>query len=101
MFHEKRKDFICPICNEGFSHNYRLKYHHQIKHSDERNFQCDFEGCAEKFKTSRDLLQHKRAHTPYTCSICDKVFSRRERFKDHITGKPPTRAVAVSTLITH
>ena len=50
----------CEECGEAFVEERTLNDHLERKHSDERNYVCDFKGCGKAFKTKVDLSNHKK-----------------------------------------
>ena len=56
--------------------------------TDERPFECDWEGCRLKFRRRHHLVAHKRVHTkerPFACSFpgCDMKFTKSHHVKRH------------------
>ncbi|XP_064495612.1 zinc finger protein 692-like [Pseudopipra pipra] len=60
--HVHQKTFTCPepSCGKSFNFKKHLKEHQKL-HSDQRDFICEF--CARSFRTSSNLLIHRRIHT--------------------------------------
>jgi KRAB domain-containing zinc finger protein len=57
--------------------------HHINTHSDEKKYKCPF--CPKCFKTSVQLIGHKKTHTkPFSCSICKRTFSALYAVKNHM-----------------
>ncbi|KAF7686260.1 hypothetical protein HF521_015622, partial [Silurus meridionalis] len=77
--HSKR--IICNVYNNKFPTGYLRKFH---KHACDKLMSC--KTCGQKFKTSSQLVAHKKTHwpvKPYACSICAKGFDRLKALKKH------------------
>lgn len=53
---------VCEICNKVCKTNFRLKTH-LLSHSNDKPFQCTFDGCIKKFKSKIGLKEHEAKHT--------------------------------------
>ena len=76
----------CHICGDTFDNNSSLQ-RHSTTHLNMRKFQCDF--CIASFKTLADLQLHKKIHSDLDkvgcrCTICDKVFARKDILLNHM-----------------
>lgn len=83
--HEKRKIYICDICDRAFANKYARDDHRRI-HTGEKPYVC--KQCSKTFRTLNLLYIHNRSHTnykPHLCSICDKCFQSKQRMINHIT----------------
>ncbi|XP_009070660.1 PREDICTED: zinc finger protein 692-like, partial [Acanthisitta chloris] len=60
--HVHQKTFTCsePTCGKSFNFKKHLKEHEKL-HSDKRDYICEF--CARSFRTSSNLIIHRRIHT--------------------------------------
>ncbi|CAI5773140.1 transcription factor IIIA [Podarcis lilfordi] len=107
------KEYICDFegCGKSFKKHQQLKIH-QSEHTGEPPFKCSHEGCEMRFsmrahlkrhekihegyackkdgcsfvgKTWSELLKHMRqSHVePITCSVCGKIFRRKDYLKCH------------------
>ena len=59
-----------------------------FKHpKEEKNFACQFPGCAYEFPSKGRLNEHyNRAHLkirPFSCSICGKEFLKKNKMEQH------------------
>ncbi|XP_065418420.1 zinc finger protein 692 isoform X3 [Chrysemys picta bellii] len=60
--HVHQKTFTCsePSCGKSFNFKKHLKEHEKL-HSDKRDYICEY--CARPFRTSSNLIIHRRIHT--------------------------------------
>lgn len=85
--------FSCPECDRQFTFKRSLDRHVKGVHQDIRDCSCDVEGCAEKFRCSYDLKQHKiNDHdigdkADRTCTICQSVFKKVRYLETHMMAK--------------
>ncbi|XP_078688842.1 uncharacterized protein LOC144920504 [Branchiostoma floridae x Branchiostoma belcheri] len=67
----------------------------RTKPAAEKKFKCQYEGCSFTTAYNKDLDRHVRSHTgckPFSCSICQKAFNRRDKLKQHLrihSGEKP------------
>ena len=69
------------------------------KHSDERNYVCDFKGCGKAFKTKVDLSNHKKSHIDkkqHPCPYCKKAYKTHQDLQGHVFKKHPEEFKAVN-----
>lgn len=52
---------VCRICYKGFTTSGHLARHNRI-HTGEKNHECPYEGCDQKFSRHDNCIQHYRAH---------------------------------------
>jgi len=72
--------YACPYssisgCAQSFHYKHVLTNHIRAKHTDERPFRCDAEGCDKRFPTLARKVQHQRTH---------------ERARELLTEEPKT-----------
>ncbi|KAK0182098.1 hypothetical protein PV327_000267 [Microctonus hyperodae] len=83
--HEKKKIYICDICDRAFANKHTRDDHRRI-HTGEKPYVC--KQCSKTFRTLNLLYIHNRSHTnykPHLCSICGKCFQSKQRVINHIT----------------
>ena len=84
------KNYKCEECKEAFVTQTELKNHKKRKHSDERNYVCDFEGCGEAFKSEPALYIHKKSHSDeklHQCRYCKKAYKTNQNLQTHVLRK--------------
>ena len=70
------EEVVCPICGTKCNNKYYLK-RHLMKHTGERPYKCEFEGCGKGFFDSQTLQNHRKIHLDIKecqCSLCPKAF---------------------------
>ena len=82
----KNKNFLCDICQNGFSQKKNLTIHLKL-HKNPDLFKCNH--CSKKFTRAESLRKHKKMmQTPdvFKCKLCHKRFDSQSRFlsKFHI-----------------
>lgn len=78
------KNFICGICNKGFSRKRELDRHALTHLPQLKPFQCL--SCDKSFGRKDKLLRHERTHfseKKWTCLVCDASFSRGDMLTVH------------------
>lgn len=81
------KPFSCPECEEKFTTQGHRKDHLRSFHSNEKPFECKFEGCGQSFARKNVLKVHTRTHTkerPYVCVTCNARFTESGNLRYHI-----------------
>lgn len=78
------KNFICSICNKGFSRKRELDRHSLIHMPQLKPFQCT--SCDKSFGRKDKLLRHERTHfneNKWSCMVCNAQFSRADLLTAH------------------
>ncbi|XP_062983077.1 transcription factor IIIA [Elgaria multicarinata webbii] len=109
----QQKKYICDFesCGKSFKKHQQLKIH-QSQHTGEPLFKCSHEGCGRDFPTPTHLKRHEKTHEGYACkkdgcsfvgktwsellkhmrlshvepiicTVCSKIFSRKDSLKSH------------------
>ena len=84
--HDDQAEVICPECGKRCSNKYTLK-RHMIRHTGERQFKCDWEGCGKSFYDSQVLKVHEKLHLDlkeFQCSLCPKQFRQSQHLVVHM-----------------
>lgn len=106
--------YHCTVndCTKSYSKSSGLKEHIKSIHGDSSKYKCDFEGCIVECSNKSNLTQHIKTHfniktydckflncdekftsnellndhrlVHLMCNICDKVFTRATKLKDHM-----------------
>ncbi|XP_067636552.1 zinc finger protein 493-like isoform X3 [Eurosta solidaginis] len=93
---EKPARHNCGICGRCFSIKSLLKKH-ELRHSNERPYKCDF--CGMRFKRSHNQRNHMRTHASeknvYRCKFCPLAFPLASELglhsNTHVNEDPETR----------
>ena len=85
--HQKKKDFVCPICIKGFGSQDTLRTHIRLKHEERKiDFKC--ESCGKAFPFGFMLKKHKytthEGHKDFICETCGKAFIGKPGLKNHL-----------------
>ena len=71
----------CDICDKEFKNTKGLKYHVNIIHNLEKEYQCNV--CQKAFNTQRKLTLHEKIvhenKKHHKCDSCEKSFAKPER----------------------
>lgn len=90
LYHRKftpdEYDYFCGIC-DNFGCNEAVPFkEHQLKHSEERPFECEL--CPKKYKSKPDLSNHiATVHSDEPCGpcpLCGKSFKSSKYLKQHM-----------------
>ncbi|KAH7100461.1 hypothetical protein BKA62DRAFT_706389 [Auriculariales sp. MPI-PUGE-AT-0066] len=57
--HQENHRYVCNICGKRYTGADVLRTHKE-RHSDERKYICDINGCGKSFNTRGDVYQHQR-----------------------------------------
>ena len=86
------RNYKCSECGAAFVEKKTLDDHMKYKHSDERNYFCDVEGCGEAFKTEANLRGHMKSHSDekqHQCPYCEKAYKINRDLQTHVYNKHP------------
>ena len=89
---EDNRNFKCTVCGAAFTRQDVLDAHMKHKHSDERNYVCEVEGCGQAFKSEANLRSHMKSHCdkmPHQCPYCKKAYKRHGSLQTHVFKKHP------------
>ena len=91
--HERKKDFLCELCDKSYTQKHHLKRHVEVTHDKIKNFEC--ETCYKIFATKDGLKRHiSIIHDDmikgpkmkvFKCESCEKSFSQKSHLKVHVT----------------
>ena len=84
--HDDQAEVICPECGKTCSNKYTLK-RHMIRHTGERQFKCEWEGCGKSFYDAQVLKVHEKLHLDlkeFQCSLCPKQFRQSQHLVVHM-----------------
>ena len=77
----KEKEYQCNHCDKAFTTQSSFKQH-LVVHTKEKKFECL--ECGKTFGTQAILYNHKGVHNPIKCEHCDKPFSQKANYKNHL-----------------
>ncbi|KAL1482849.1 hypothetical protein MTO96_033504 [Rhipicephalus appendiculatus] len=81
---------FCHVCGDAFQTNADLESHWQASHPSQQErpegkHRCSY--CPYSSDNKSHTTRHERTHTgerPFTCTVCQKGFSRPERLETHM-----------------
>ena len=82
----------CKEYGDAFTRQDVLDNHMKHKHSDERNYVCEVEGCGQAFKSENNLKEHMKSHSdkkPHQCPYCTKSYKTHTGLQTHVYTKHP------------
>lgn len=81
-----KRGYDCPSCDKKFVTATSLKDHIGARHTHERLYKCEVQGCNKTFGWPSAFKSHKRVHAEdkYECSICLKQFSFKGNLQNHL-----------------
>eukprot|EP00095_Tigriopus_kingsejongensis_P012359 maker-scaffold1562_size35716-snap-gene-0.4 protein:Tk12359 transcript:maker-scaffold1562_size35716-snap-gene-0.4-mRNA-1 annotation:"zinc finger protein 778-like" len=89
--HSEVRNFPCPHCPSSFKRKDHLSRHvSDIHERTEKLFQCSFDDCLARFKTSHRLKVHLRRHqekSQVNCEICPQKFLSKRHLHEHLRQK--------------
>ena len=84
----KPKPFSCDICNHKFSFKANFERHKIVHFPPVKWFECYYEKCSKKFKTSSHQRRHTKLHfnqdKNFACPQCGKKFAESYNVKQHV-----------------
>lgn len=98
--HDENQEVICPECGKRCSNKYTLK-RHMIRHTGERPYKCEFEGCGKSFFDSQVLKNHERIHLDlkeFQCSLCPKAFRQSYALVIHMKRHNGVRSLRIISI---
>uniref|UniRef100_A0A336LW58 CSON001760 protein n=1 Tax=Culicoides sonorensis TaxID=179676 RepID=A0A336LW58_CULSO len=107
--------YFCDLCGSSYKFRRHLKDHYDLKHRDEKKFQCPQCDSQQTTQLLKLHLKHQHRANPedydlniepltvkkngekseeetnnrYKCDLCQKLYKRREHLKDHYSAKHP------------
>ena len=95
------EEVVCPTCGHKCNNKYYLK-RHLMKHTGERPYKCEFEGCGKGFFDSQTLQNHRKIHLDikeFQCSLCPKAFRQSYALVIHMKRHNGVRTYLSYSLI--
>ncbi|CAG0889834.1 unnamed protein product, partial [Cyprideis torosa] len=92
-----RLPYQCPVCSKRFARKHAVD-EHQLKHSDQRGFECVV--CKATFKIHRSLVVHHQIHQEkmFICEVCKCAFARKDVLMRHTRRHSMEKAISLSYL---
>ncbi|GCF01351.1 hypothetical protein ZYGM_000837 [Zygosaccharomyces mellis] len=63
---------VCRVCYKGFTTSGHLARHNRI-HTGEKNHQCPYEGCDQRFSRHDNCIQHYRTHVKRELKVSEAL----------------------------
>jgi len=84
----KRKSFLCLMCDAGFGQKAHLETHVSAVHNNERPYTCTTCSyiCANKDKLDRHVRLVHNKERPFSCHLCDKRFGQKFHLERHMAA---------------
>ncbi|XP_054156312.1 zinc finger protein 91-like [Oppia nitens] len=89
--HDIKSEFMFKCDYDGCDYRSPKEYmlrKHMVKHSIDRPFVCNIDGCGKSFKTSHTLDIHRQIHSEqlYICNVdgCEKRFKHKSAHSRHL-----------------
>jgi len=86
--HMDTKSHICDECGKDFLHDFTLVEHIEVVHQGKRPYTCT--RCEKTFSRAGNLRAHKLIHTgvrPFPCKLCDKECREKIQLIKHLRSK--------------
>ncbi|KAM8720528.1 hypothetical protein ACLKA7_006554 [Drosophila subpalustris] len=79
------KEYKCEYCAGKYTTIRYLNIHLKLSHPHPKGFKCS--DCDATFDVDRALESHRRkAHTEFTCKLCDKIYKSSRTLLRHVQG---------------
>lgn len=77
----------CTECERTYLTAHQLKIHYRRKHTDERPFACEAEGCTKRYAERSELnvhVQSAHSRTRYACRQCPGTYNSAKYLAQHV-----------------
>jgi uncharacterized Zn-finger protein len=84
--HTSFNEYVCVTCGKGYKQKRLLEEHVRSKHTGERIFKCNFDGCESAYFSMSAVRKHLKSHEveSVTCEMCGKVYKGLSSLKAHV-----------------